>query len=339
MNKLRFHFVFYVFNIMLATSIIISAVTFMLIHLGILTFNGTKPFIPIIMLFLTSIIIGTTISTILGHKVVLPINELSKATQSVAKGNFKIQLDETHNVDVIRNMFINFNTMTKELGSIETFRNDFIVNVSHEFKTPIAAIEGYATLLQDRNLTEGESAEYTKIIIESARQLSILSDNILKISKLENQEIIAEKSNFQLDEQIRMALLMLETKWNEKNIDLDLELDSVVFFGNPELLIQAWLNLFGNAIKFTKNNGTVTCKLKKTDNMITIVISDNGIGMTNEIQKHIFEKFYQGDRTRYSEGYGLGLTLTKRIIDLSGGEISVDSEPEQGTTFTVKLPV
>jgi signal transduction histidine kinase len=337
--SLWYHFVLYVFAIMLSASLIISAIVFVSHHFEVISFPGkNNPFIPIYMLLFISVMVGTFISTLVGRKILKPITNLSKATQAVAKGDFGIKLDETHRIKEIREMAINFNKMVQELGSIETFRNDFVVTVLHEFKTPLASIAGYATILQSKNLTEEEKDEYTRMIIESTRQLSTLSGNILKISKLENQEIVVEKSNFQLDEQIRQALLLLETNWSSKNLKLELNLKSITYYGNEELLIQVWLNLFSNAIKFTPQNGMIMTTLIRSDDWITVVISDNGIGMTGDVQKHIFEKFYQADKTRYSEGTGLGLTLVKRIIDLCGGKIEVQSVYGQGTTFIIQLP-
>ncbi|MFZ7102052.1 MAG: ATP-binding protein [Peptococcaceae bacterium] len=337
--NLWYYFVLYVFTIMLTATLIMAALAFVLIHHEVISFSGPgHPLIPIFMLLFTSVIVGTFISIFVGRKILKPITELSRATQAVAKGDFSVELDETYRVEEIREMVTNFNKMVQELDSIETFRNDFIVNVSHEFKTPLAAIEGYATLLQNKDLTEEEKADYAEMIIESARQLSTLSGNILIISKLENQEIVAQKSTFQLDEQIREALLLLETKWSEKDLELELNLRPLTYYGNEELLLQVWSNLFSNAIKFTPDKGMIMTTLTQSTEWVTIVISDNGIGMTAEVQKHIFEKFYQADKTRYSEGNGLGLTLVKRIIDLCGGKIQVQSEYGQGTTFVIRLP-
>lgn len=202
---------------------------------------------------------------------------------------------------------------------METLRNDFIVNVSHEFKTPIAAIEGYATLMQDQELSPEERADYSRLIIESTRQLSSLSSNILKLSKLENQEIVGGKKEFALDEQLRQALLLLEAQWNDKGINLELTLEPVVYYGNEELLMQVWLNLLSNAIKFTDNGGEVAVSLLSAEDAVTVRIADSGTGMTEEVMKRIFEKFYQGDKSRSAEGNGLGLPLVRRIVELSGG--------------------
>ena len=292
-----------------------------------------------ILLNITISAVFTSIFAILVKRFMKPINKLIQATEDVAKGDFTIRLDETYHKHEIKTMYTSFNKMVKELNSIETLRNDFIINVSHEFKTPIAAIEGYATLLQDKNLSEDEKNEYTKIILESAKQLSSLSGNILKLSKLETQEIVPEKKYFYLDEQLRQALILLENQWSKKDIDIDMDLRTTYYYGCEDLLMQVWINLFSNAIKFTPEGGLIATRLKNTDDGIYISISDTGIGMSKEVQDRIFEKFYQGDKSRNFEGNGLGLTLVKKILDLCKYSIDVSSEINKGTTFTIFLPI
>ena len=329
-----------VFLIMLSAALLMALMSFLIIHSGVIDIGRFNIFWPITVVTITSILIGTAITAISGRKILTPITDLSDAAKEVAKGNFSVRLaHEEHKVDVLGEMAANFNRMVQELGGIETLRNDFIVNVSHEFKTPIAAIEGYATLMQDHDLSPKERQEYSRLIIESTRQLSSLSSNILKLSKLENQEFIVDKSQFGLDEQIRQALLLLETQWNDKEINLDITLEPVGFYGNEELLMQVWLNLLGNAIKFTDRRGDIAVDLFKTEEAVTVRITDSGTGMTEEVMKHIFVKFYQGDRSRSAEGNGLGLPLVRRIVELCGGEITVESTPGEGSVFAVTFPV
>ncbi|WNS40709.1 HAMP domain-containing sensor histidine kinase [Paenibacillus sp. MMS20-IR301] len=299
-----------------------------------------NPFPPFLTIILFSLVIGTAISIIVGRKILAPITDFSKAAKEIAKGNFDIYLDESHPVNEISEVAHHFNLMVQELRSIETLRNDFVVNVSHEFKTPIAAIEGYAMLLQEENLSRAEHDEYTGMIIESSRQLSNLSGNILKISKLENQEMLTEQTEYMLDEQLRQALLLLEPFWGPKQIGLNIDLEELSYYGNEELMMQVWLNVLGNAVKFTPEGGEISVSLsRETDGWISAVISDTGTGMAPAVRKHIFEKFYQGDPARSAEGNGLGLPLAARIISLSKGTIEVRSEPGQGSSFTIKLPV
>lgn len=340
-NNLWWYFVSLVFLIMLSTCLIMAGLAFWYLYVryGNVTLHPKGHFAPILIIMLFSVIIGTIITIMVGRKFVSPITDFSKAAKEIAKGNFDIYLNESHRVSEISEVAHHFNIMVQELRSIETLRSDFVVNVSHEFKTPIAAIQGYATLLQDKNISEEEHAEYTKMIMDSSRQLANLSGNILKISKLENQEVISEKVNYRLDEQIRQAILLLESMWEPKQMNLNIELSNVVYYGNEELMMQVWLNLIGNAIKFTEAGGEISVTLREEHNDLTINISDNGIGMTSKEKKHIFEKFYQGDHARFAEGNGLGLPLVHRIINLCGGTIEVNSEWGQGSTFTVKLPV
>lgn len=338
-KSLWWHFVSSLFTIMLSSLFIITLVAFLVLRYGNIPAHIKNPLPNIILIMMFSLFIGTFITIMVGKKILSPITDFSNAAKEIAKGNFDIKLNESHRVNEVIEMAHHFNIMAQELRSIETLRNDFVVNVSHEFKTPIASIEGYATLLQDINLTEEEHNEYTKKIIESARQLSTLSGNILKISKLENQEVISEKSEYRLDEQIRQALLLLESMWEHKQLTLNIELEKTQYIGNEELMMQVWLNLLGNAIKFTQEGGEISVNLVQQHDDITIIISDNGIGMTKNVRKHIFEKFYQGDHARSAEGNGLGLPLVNRIINLCGGTIEVISELGEGSTFTVKLPI
>lgn len=322
---------------MLLTGVIIGAITFIYFHLS--SYPSHSLLLSIVNLYMVSVIVGTTISAIIGKKILSPLVRFSEALMDVGKGNFNIKLNENkHLVDELNIMYHNFNIMVDELNNIETFRSDFIANVSHEFKTPLASIDGYTMLLQDSNLTEKEKNEYIIKILSNTHRLSNLVSIILQISRLENQGIIVEKNNFKLDEQLRQTLLMLEKEWTTKNIELNLNLNEITYFGNEELIMQIWINIFSNAIKFTPNNGTITCTLAKSEDWTIVIISDTGIGMSKDVQHHIFDKFYQGDKSHSSEGNGLGLALVKRIIDLCEGTIDVSSEYGQGSIFTIKLP-
>lgn len=335
---LWWHFVSLVFVIVVSFLLVMAILAYLYIRLGNDAMQHRNPFPPVLTIILFSLVIGTTITVTVGRKILAPIAELIKAAKEVSKGNFDIHLDESHRVDEISGAAHHFNIMVQELRSIETLRNDFVVNVSHEFKTPLAAIEGYATLLQEDNLSKKEHDEYTGMIIDSARQLSALSGNILKISKLENQELLTEQTEYRLDEQLRQALLLLESAWEPKQLNLNIELDELHYYGNEELMMQVWLNVLGNAIKFTPEGGEISVSLRPDGPWISAVIADTGIGMTPKVRKHIFEKFYQGDPARSAEGNGLGLPLVARIISLSGGRIEVSSEPGVGSAFTIKLP-
>ncbi|MFA5577324.1 MAG: HAMP domain-containing sensor histidine kinase [Tissierellaceae bacterium] len=336
--KLRIYFTLLIFTIMLSAALIMGFLAFLLLKTGHLNLTNRNPLSPLWFILFMSVIIGTSISAFVANKILKPITDFSIATDKIAKGDFDIRIDEDSPIEEIRDLAKNFNIMAQELSGIETLKNDFITNVSHEFKTPIAAIEGYATLLQG-DISNPEYADYTQMIIQSARQLNSLSNNILSLSKLENQEIILEKVSYRLDEQIRSAVLMLEPEWSPKNLDLQIDLINAEYVGNESFLMQVWLNLISNAIKFTPENGYIQIRLIKEDYSLIFTITDNGIGINKTNINHIFDKFYQGDITRKTVGNGLGLALAKRIIDLSNGSISVKSVIEKGTTFTVRLPV
>ena len=306
---------------------------------GIIVFEGRSPLFPLITFLITGFFVGSIITFVVGKRIIKPLFKLSEAIREVARGNFSITLDETEGVEQIRETTHDFNLMVNELGGIETLRNDFVTNVSHEFKTPLASIEGYAALLQSSFLTEEDRLEYTSLIIESTKKLSALTTNILRLSKLENQEIVPVSKSFSLDEQLRRALLTLEPQWSQKELELDIDMDSVTFFGSEELLLQVWLNLLGNAIKFTPNGKKISVNLKKLNDEVEVKIADEGIGIPQSAIQHIFEKFYQADKTRYAEGNGLGLALVSRIVSLCSGTVSVTSEEGKGSCFTVRLKV
>ena len=335
-------FAVFIFFTIIISSIILIGLTYIMIQMGYLSETSLRPranpVFPVLLLFCTSIFTATAITFILGKQVLTPISALSKAMMDVAKGDFSVQLKYSNRVDELDEMTSNFNTMVNELGAIETLRSDFVVSVSHEFKTPLAAIEGYATILQNPILDITEQKEYTQKIIESTKQLSKLSSNILMISNLKNKGMLSGKTKFQLDEQLRQAILLLQPAWEDKKINFNVELIHVDYYSNEELLMQVWINLIGNAIKFTPKNGEIMVTLTEKADFVEIIIADTGIGILPEDQKHIFDKFYQVDRSRYTEGNGLGLSLVKKIIDLCHGQILLESSPELGTSFTVRLP-
>jgi len=332
--------VLFVFLIMVASGILMSVLTLLVIRFKLVNTEHPRFFLMLTFVLITSVLIGTAITALTGRKLLAPITSLSEAAKEVAKGNFTVRLSyESHQVRELGEMAANFNRMAQELNSIETLRNDFVVNVSHEFKTPIAAIEGYASLLQDPDLPASERLEYSGLIMESTKQLSSLTSNILKLSKLENQEFVLGKNDYDLDEQIREALLLLEPLWSGKELRLEIALDSVRYCGDEELLMQVWLNLLANAIKFTDSGGEIAVSLTSNGEWAAVRIADTGIGMTEQVQRRIYERFFQADRSRALEGNGLGLALVRRIVDLCGGDVRVDSKPGLGSVFTVMLPV
>lgn len=295
------------------------------------------PWLPILSFFFTAVCLSAVLLLFISRHFFVPIEELISALKQVASGDFKVRLPEGKQRNEIEEMNLNFNKMVRELNSIEMLQSDFIQSVSHEFKTPLASIEGYTFLLNAADLPE-DLHEYTVRILNSTRQLSSLTGNILNLSKLENQQIVSEKSLFSLDEQIRQAVISMEPLWSEKNLDIDIDLPEITYFGNEQLIFQVWTNLFSNAIKFTPDRGSIVVRLRETDSHVYVEFRDSGIGMSAEIRKHIFDKFYQGETNRNSEGNGLGLSLVKKIVTLCGGAVAVDSRPGHGSVFYITLP-
>ena len=270
-----------------------------------------------------------------------PVKKILHATEKLAQGDFHTTLDH---VSVIpgRNEFDliadNINKMAKELSGIETLRTDFISNVSHEIKTPLSVIGNYSTILQNPDLSQEERLQYATAISDATNRLSELITNILKLNKLENQQIFPETKPYNLGEQLCECLLGFEQVWEQKEIILDTDIEEdLIIQGDPELLSLVWNNLLSNAFKFTPSGGHVTVSLKKQKNTAIVKISDSGCGISSEDGKHIFDRFSQGDRSHATQGNGLGLALVKRVIDIFGADISVDSTLGEGSTFTVVL--
>ena len=281
-------------------------------------------------------IVGVALVLVVASHIIKPIRKISEATKKVAAGDFKVKVDIKRR-DEIGNLAENFNTMVKELNSIEYLRKDFISNVSHELKTPIASIQGFAKLLTDDNITKEEKQEYVDIILEETSRLSNLSSNIMKLSKFENQEIVSNKETYRLDEQIRKAIIMLEENITEKNINITLNSEEIYVTEDKDLIMEIWINLLDNAVKYTNENGIIDVSISDEDGFVKVQIKDNGIGIAKEKQERIFEKFYQAEKSHSYEGSGLGLSIVKKIIDLVGGKITFKSEEGKGTTFYVYL--
>ncbi len=270
-----------------------------------------------------------------------PVKKILNATQKITEGDFSVRIkDYSHfytqnEFDVI---IQNLNKMVGELSGIETLRTDFISNVSHEIKTPLAAIQNYATLLKSPDLAEEKQTEYADAIITSTKNLSDLISNILRLNKLENQQIFPNFKEYNLSEQLCECLLAFENVWEEKNIEIEADIpDGVTVTSDYELLAFVWNNLLSNAFKFTESGGTVSVMLTADGDSVSVAFKDTGCGMTQETGKHIFDKFYQGETSHSTQGNGLGLSLVKRVIDIVKAEISVQSELNVGSVFTVTI--
>jgi len=283
------------------------------------------------------VILGPALTGFFSRKALNPIRRVIEAIHKVSEGDFKVKVD-IKGISELEELSESFNKMTLELSSIETLRSDFINNFSHEFKTPIVSLRGFAKLLKDGDLTEAERQEYLDIIITESERLSELSTNVLNLSKYETLDIVTDKEQFRLDEQIRRTLVILEPKWSKKDLYIDVELDEILYDGNSDLIQQIWINLLDNAIKFSPAADTIKIRLEKLSGSIRVAIRDNGIGMDEQTKDHIFDKFYQGDLSHAKTGYGLGLAIVRRIVQLCGGTIEVQSALGEGSTFTVSLP-
>jgi signal transduction histidine kinase len=281
-----------------------------------------------------------------------PMRRLSEAARDIARGDFSVRiapLRKDGKKDFVEVMFDDFNTMAGELESIEMMKNDFIANVSHEIKAPLAVIQNYAMALQGELSPHGqgphddlgpeERREYIKTIIASSQKLSALVSNILKLNKLEHQEISPAAAPFDLSEQLRRCALSFENLWEQKSITFEAALDEITVCYDENMLEMVWDNLISNAVKFTAPGGTISLSLKKLAGSAVVRISDSGCGMDEEAQKHLFDKFYQGDNSPSREGNGLGLALVKKVIDITGAKISVASKAGEGTSFAVRLKV
>lgn len=270
-----------------------------------------------------------------------PLKELSKATLRIAAGEFDVRVPERGRPDSlleIDQLMHNFNRMADDLSSVEYLRRDFTSSVSHEFKTPLASISGYARLLTAENVSDEERREYAATISEECRRLSSLSENLLRITRLESRQLQPTLAAYALDEQLRRVLTVVMPEMERRGLELDLHLQPAVVCADRELMEQVWMNLLSNAMKFTPAGGRISVSITETEESICATISDTGIGMTEEQQKRIYEKFYQADHSHRTEGSGLGLPLVRRIVDICGGKVEVHSAPERGSRFSVYLP-
>jgi len=294
--------------------------------------------IPLLLYLLVfSLLIGIFVTVFLSRLFFAPIKHLRLAMVKVAEGDFTIQLTPKSKSREIRDIYSGFNLMTQELRSMEVLQTDFVSNVSHEFKTPLSAIEGYSTLLQDGDNLTPQQQTYVEKIIFNTRRLSSLTGSILLLSKLENQQIPTGQSSFSLDEQIRQTIVALEPAWAAKNIEFDVEMEAVSYFGNELLMGHVWNNLLSNAVKFSPDDAVVQIGLKRSPEAVIFWVQDAGPGIPEEAMQHIFLRFYQADSSHKQEGNGLGLALVDKILQLEGGRIQAANCPEGGCRFTVYL--
>ena len=285
------------------------------------------------------LLVGILVTSQLSKFFFDPIKKLRGAMDKVAKGDYSVRLKERSTSKEIMEIYTGFNLMVHELSSTEILQTDFVSNVSHEFKTPISAIEGYSTLLQDSDNLDDDQREYVEKILLNTGRLSSLVGSILLLSKLENQQIPTNQTQYRLDEQIRQSVVALETAWVQKSIELDVDLDRASYVGNEPMMRHVWDNLISNAVKYSPDGGTVKLRLVKKPRRLVFTVEDQGPGLSEEAKKHIFDKFYQGDTSHKQEGNGLGLALVKRILTIEKGQITAENIPEGGCRITVTLHI
>ena len=294
-------------------------------------------FVRIISTSLSFLAVFVLMTTFASFRLSKPVQVLTRAHEQVQEGDFSVRLPDNHPGEM-GELMRSFNDMTEALGSTAYLQKDFISSISHEFKTPIASIRGFARLLQMPGLTEEQRTEYINLIAQESDRLSRLSETLLRLSALEQQTALASLSAFSLDEQLRQVILRLEPAWSQKDIDWQLDMQEVTITSDQELLNQVWVNIIQNAIKFSPAQSEIAVRVFRKGNAI-VEIQDHGCGLTEEAQKRIFDKFYQADKSRRQEGVGLGLSLVKRIVDMMGGTVTVTSKVGEGSTFRVELPV
>lgn len=328
----------FILAILINAGLMTSASYMLMLRTGVLRPLMQKAFWPMLLVAMC-ILFAVLLTTGFGGRQLQPIRKVNHAMKQVSKGDFSILLDENESVGEIRELISSYNHMVTELSGIEMFRKDFINNFSHEFKTPIVSIRGFAKQLERDDLNEEQRREYTRIIVSESERLANMSSNVLLLTKLENQQIVTDKTSYRLDEQLRNCILLMEKQWTEKDLELRLDLDELNYLGNEEMMSHVWVNLISNAIKFSPQGGALELGCMQVQSFIVVHVRDEGEGMDAPTQARIFEKFYQGDSAHATEGNGLGLSLAKRIVDLCQGKIAVDSAPGQGTCFSVYLPI
>lgn len=288
-------------------------------------------------LIVLSLLLSTALTWLLSRVFFNPIKRLNHAMEQVAKGDFSVRLEGGSTAPEVQDLYAGFNLMTEELSNTEILQTDFISNASHELKTPLNAIEGYSMLLQNSDNLNERQRQYVDKIIFNTRRLSGLTGSILLLSKIENQSIPTNRSQFRLDEQIRQSILALEALWTPKDIEFDVDLEEVSYYGNEMLMHHVWDNLLSNAIKFDPMGGGVTVRLTQEGDRLCCSVSDEGPGIAPDALSHIFDKFYQADSSHLEQGNGLGLALVKRIVTLEGGTVEAENLPQGGCRFTVML--
>ena len=341
-KKIRIGFSWWYFSIAIlvivcGSAMIAVGVYYLLAYFGIFRLESISTLGVIASCIIAFGIVGALVAGIIYRNYTRPLEACIHAISRMAEGDYSVRVRSKRNDKQMKGLENAINATAEELGNTEIMRNDFINDVSHEYKTPVSSILGYARLLKSSSLTNTQ-AEYVDIIIEESRHLASMTTNVLLLNKFENTEIVTDKKLFSLDEQLRRCFQHLQSEWLSKDISIAGDLNDVMFYGNEEILSHIWSNIVGNAIKFTDKGGEIFCSVTQEGGNAVVIIRDNGCGMDEDTQKHIFDKFYQHEGSGKTEGNGLGLALAKRAAELCGGKILVKSEPDLGTEFTVILP-
>lgn len=332
--RLTLLFAFVVFVIMLITMVLVFFGIHALAFIGVVPGEKIAK-LPLFLFSVVSIGVGTVLSILFSKRPLKPLREIMNATDRIADGDYSVRID-LKGPEEFRTLSDKFNNMAKEIGSVEMLRSDFVGNFSHEFRTPIVSIRGFARALKWDDLTQEERTEYLDIIISESERLADLSNNVLYLSKIENQTILTDKKRFHVSEQIRLAVALLDQKLSEKQLDIVFDSDEFFTEGNEEMMKQVWINLLDNAIKFSPVGGEITISARQADARLSVRITNQGEEIPPEAKAHIFDKFYQGDLSHATAGNGLGLAIVKKIIDLHGGSIAVHTS-DKGSTFEVIL--
>lgn len=343
-DKVKFsliiQFTWIIFISFLISMLIVLFATAIMRWAGI-DFRAFNTILILVFGFAVSLILGTLFAVLFFKRTVNLADDLKMALKRISKGDYSVRLENTSdNKDgILYDVIENFNKMVEELDSVTILRNDFISNFSHEFKTPIVSIKGYAELIKNgKNLTEEQKQEYLQVIIDESRRLSNLASSTLLMSKLDSQTSLTETSVFSVNEQLKQCVLVLDNEFKAKNLEVKIKLGKMRVDASMDMLQQVWINLLTNAIKYTPENGIIRITSTELEKEYIVSISDNGMGMNEETLKHIFDKYYQGDNSHSTSGNGLGLSIAKRIVELSGGKIEASSTEGKGTTFSVRLP-
>lgn len=340
-QKLTLTFSLIVLAVLIIVLGISSLTAYILIEVGaIASKDGIGASHIIIFMAITSVVMGTALSFIASKLILSPLNMVTSKLNSLASGNFDARVDFDQVVSRVPSFLelsTVFNKLSSELQGTEMLRSDFINNFSHEFKTPIVSIAGFAKLLKKGNLTEEQRQQYLTAIEEESMRLSYMATNVLNLTKIENQSILTDVSSFNVSEQIRSCILLLDSKWEKKHLNFQFDFDEHTIKANEELLKQVWINLIDNAIKFSMENGTIDLDIKDNINSVSFSITNYGTELSEKVHEKIFKKFYQADESHSTEGNGIGLAIVKKIVDLHKGKVFVKSE-NKSVTFTVELP-